>query len=243
VLVVDDEAPARRRLVRLLRREPDVSRVATAANGPDAIAALAAHRPDLLFLDVQMPGVDGFGVLAALPPEERPTTVFVTAYEEHAVRAFEVNAIDFLLKPYDDDRFRATLERVRARPAPAPDLSALLRAVALRPPDRLAIKLEGRVLVQDVASIVWAEAEDKYVRIHLVEGSHLVRQPIGDLAGRLRASGFVRTHRSTLVNLRFLRELHEMFNGEYEAVLSTGMRLPVSRRHRPELAAALGGGL
>jgi two-component system LytT family response regulator len=240
---VDDEAAARRRLVRLLRRHPDVTRVETASNGPQAIAALKAARPDLLLLDVQMPGVDGFGVLAALAPDETPPTVFVTAYDEHAVRAFEVNALDFLLKPYDDERFDATLDRARARRGPAGDrLAATIRAIAASRQERLAIRLDGRVLLQDVAAILWVEAEGKYVRVHVDRGSHLVRQPIGELEERLRASGFVRTHRSTLVNLRHVRELHEMFNGEYEAVLTTGARLPVSRRMRRELSAALGGG-
>jgi two-component system LytT family response regulator len=243
VLVVDDEAAARRRLVRLLRRQPDVTHVETAGTGPDAIAVIKARRPDLLFLDVQMPGTDGFGVLAALTPEQTPATVFVTAFDEHAVRAFQVNAVDFLLKPFDDERFRATLDRVRARGQAGADLAAVVRALKMPQPDRLAIKVDGRILVHDVSSIVWIEAEGKYVRVHLASASHLIRQPIGALEERFRAAGFVRTHRSVLVNLRFVRELHEMFNGEYEVLLATGGRLPVSRRMRPELSAALGGGI
>ena len=244
VLVVDDEAPARRRLVRLLEREPDITAVEVARNGPEAIAAVKAHRPDLLFLDVQMPGVDGFGVLEALGPAQTPPTIFVTAYDEHAVRAFDVHALDFLLKPFDDARFAAALARARtARGARTEDIAALLRTLTRPQPERLAIKLEGRVLVQNVAGIVWVQAEGQYARVHLAVGSHLIRQKIGELEARFRASGFVRTHRSTLVNLRFVRELHERVNGEYEVLLTTGTRLPVSRRMRPELSAALGGGL
>ncbi len=275
VLVVDDEQPARRRLLELLEREAGVEVAGACDGGRAAVAALEAAaragRPvDVLLLDVQMPEVDGFGVLegavAALGPAALPAVVFVTAYDRYALRAFDAHAADYLLKPYSDERFRVALGRAggRARAAPgaagaagaAGDavrdavrrLEALLADVrgggpraAPRHLDRIVLKSRGRVRLLRVEEIAWAEADGVYVRLHTAGGAaHLHRMLLGELEAALDPRRFVRIHRSALVNLEFVAELQADSHGEYAVLLRDRTALKLSRGYRPALEARLG---
>ena len=253
VLVVDDEALGRKRLLRYLKTQAGVEVLGACATGPDAIATIGRTAPDVVFLDVQMPEVDGFGVLRALTPEQVPRVVFVTAYSEHAVRAFEVGAIDYLLKPYDLRRFEQAFLRVRADLARghgdyAKQLLAYLDRVAAPPKpaspdpearngtlDRLLIKEAGRVFFVRTAEIDWVEAADNYVRIHVGKDEYLVRQTIQSVAASFDLKQFVRIHRSTLVNLDSVVEIRQGITRDYLAVLKDGTELRMSDRYRREL--------
>lgn len=228
VVVVDDEELARGLVREHLAAHPDVDVVAECANGVEAIAAVAAHAPDLLFLDVQMPRLTGFETLELLDP--RPAVVFVTAYDRHAVKAFEVNAVDYLLKPFSKERFDAALAKARARLAAGasrPDPAAL--AAAARPGgaplSRIAVRDGTRVTLLPVEAVDWVKAEDDYVLIRSRGRNHLKHQTLADLAGRLPAGRFVRVHRSWVVNVARLASLED---GK-TAVMADGERIPVSR--------------
>jgi len=209
---------------------------------------IRAQRPDLLFLDVQMPELDGFGVLEALAGEPMPVIVFVTAYDEYAIRAFDVHAVDYLLKPFDEDRFRTALGRARSRLAEQradtidQRLEAVLSALRAREQyaDRLLVKSEGRVTVVQVDDVDWIEAADNYARVHTARGRYLVREPIKSLERKLNPRRFARVHRSAIVNLARVRELQPMFGGEYVIILSTGTKLTLSRGYRDAFRDRLG---
>ncbi|HYW13547.1 MAG TPA: LytTR family DNA-binding domain-containing protein [Longimicrobium sp.] len=248
VLIVDDEPPARAKVRRFLAADAEIDVVGEAGSGPEAVDAIQRMRPDLVFLDIQMPGTDGFGVLGALEEGTPPHVVFVTAYDEYALRAFEVHAVDYLLKPFDADRFRTALarakERVRARP-PADDLEQRIRrALAeVRPPsaylDRVLVRTGDRAVFLRTDEIDWLEAEENYVRVHAGRESHLVRGTLAGLEERLDPARFVRVHRSHVVNLGSIRELHPWSHGDWMIVLRDGRELMLSRRYRdrlPELA-------
>jgi two-component system LytT family response regulator len=251
VLIVDDEKLARKRLTRFLRAQTDVEIVGICANGPDAIAAIERTTPDVVFLDVQMPNLDGFELLTQLPAERIPRVVFVTAYDEYAVRAFEVGALDYLLKPFDQARFEQAFHRVRneigrnqheltkrllaylegvspvaAEPSPPPPPPTL---------DRLMIKNGGRVFFVRAADIRWVEAADNYVHIHVGKDSHLFRQTLNAIEQGLDPRKFMRIHRSTLVNLDCVREIQEGVGREHFVVLEDGTRLRLSDRYRRRL--------
>jgi two-component system LytT family response regulator len=245
--VVDDEAPARKRIVELLAREPDVEIAGEFEGGADALAAISRAVPDLLFLDVQMPDVDGFSVHERLPSSPRPVVVFVTAYDTYALDAFEVNALDYLLKPFSDERFEATLgrirERLRAREREALaekflSLASDNTAESLLP-ERLAVRSTGRVVFVDVADIDWVEAAGVYVTIHEGGREHLLRESLASLEGKLDAARFARIHRSALVALDRVSEIHTDDKGTCRAVLRNGTSLPLSRRHKLELEERL----
>ena len=228
VAVVDDEELARSLVREHLADHPDVEVVAECANGLEAIEAVAAHAPDLLFLDVQMPRLTGFETLELLEP--RPAVVFVTAYDRHAVKAFEVNAVDYLLKPFSKERFDAALAKARALLATGarrPDPAAL--AAAARPEgvplERIAVREGTRVTLLPVDKVEWVKAEDDYVLIRSGGKNHLKHQPLADLAAQLPAARFVRVHRSWIVNVARLAALEE---GK-TAVMTDGERVPVSR--------------
>ena len=244
-VIVDDEPLARARLRRLLAPEPDVRIVAECADGPTAVAAVRQHAPDLLLLDVQMPGMDGFATLRALepPPPGRssPAVVFVTGFDRHAVRAFEVRALDYLLKPTTRERLAEALARVRERFAPgAADAAGLPRALrellAERgdPPPaaaarRLAVRTGGRVVFVPVEEVDWVEAAGNYVLLHVGALTHILRETMTALEGQLPAAGFGRVSRSAIVNLRRVRELRAAGPGEHVAVLRDGQRVPITR--------------
>jgi two-component system LytT family response regulator len=215
----------------------------------EALETIARTPLDLIFLDVQMPELDGIAVAGALAEQAGPAVVFVTAYSEHAVRAFELNAVDYLLKPFDRERFSAALARARARRATGEreELSRRLAAVlaelrrAQGPAQRVLIKSDGRIRFVPVGDIDWIEAADNYVRLHAGAERHLLRETMASLEARLDPARFVRIHRSAIVNLAKIRELQATFNGEYAVFLHSGVKLTLSRGYRDALRARLGG--
>src|SRR6516164_4393167 len=232
-LVVDDESLARRNLTVLLRRDPDVGSVAECASGLDAIAEIRKSKPDLVFLDVQMPECGGFDVLEMLGTDLPPTIIFVTAYDEYALRAFEAGALDYLLKPFDDARFGRALSRAKEKLAhylpPQP-----------RAPERLVVRSRGQVLFVSVADIDWIEAAGYYACLHVGSDTHILRRSLSELEQDLGDEKFVRIHRSLVVNLERIRGLELQTGGEYEVVLKSRVRLRLSRRYRKRLQDRLG---
>lgn len=255
-LVVDDEPLAREGLRVLLERDEEVELVGECAQGREAVEAIRDLEPELVFLDVQMPEMDGFGVLAELEPDEMPAVVFVTAYDEYALRAFDVHALDYLLKPFDDDRFEAALKRAKAELERREDaalgekLAALLEDHTGERPagastrserdDRLMIRSSGRVQFVNVGEVDWVEAAGDYVRLHVGERSHLLRETMKNMEDRLDAEQFVRVHRSTLVKLDYVKEVVSSDAGSYEIVLEDGTRRSLSRSGRRRLEEVLG---
>lgn len=242
-LIVDDEPLARDRLRGLLRDERDVEIAAECADGRKAVAAILKLEPDLVFLDVQMPGLDGFGVLEALPPESIPAVIFVTAYDQYALRAFDAQALDYLLKPFDRERFRRALGRARDHLLKRQDgtleprLLALLEHLAERKPflERLVIKSAGRVYFLRTEEVDWIEAGGNYVRLHTGKDSHLLRETMNHLETRLDPQRFLRIHRSTIVSIERIKELHPWFKGEHVVILRDGTRLTLGRAYRDRL--------
>ena len=242
-LVVDDEPMAWERVLALLREESDVDVIGECADGTQAMSRIRQDAPDLVFLDVQMPGCDGFGVIQGVGAERMPTVVFVTAYDEYALRAFEVHALDYLLKPFGKDRFRETLKhaRVALEHRRAGELGrrvlALVNDIKPEPGrlDRLIVKSGGRVFFLRTEEIDWIEAAGNYVRLHLGEESHLFRETMNHMEGRLDSRRFVRIHRSKIVNIERVRELQPWLNGEYVVVLRNGTRLTLSRGYRDRI--------
>jgi two-component system LytT family response regulator len=233
VLVVDDEPLARRNLTALLEQDPAIGPVTECGSGAEAIEVMRRSRPDLVFLDVQMPECDGFDVLERLGGELSSTIIFVTAHNEYALRAFEAGALDYLLKPFDDARFMRALGRAKEKIAHYPQR---LQATV----ERLIIKNPGRVLFVPVIDIDWIEAADYYACIHVGEASHLIRRTLAELERDVGADRFFRTHRSVIVNLERIRGLELQSDGEYEVVLKSGAHLRLSRRYRKSLQDRLG---
>jgi two-component system LytT family response regulator len=250
-LIVDDEPLARQRLSTLLEKESDIELVGECANGRDAVAALGQLKPDLLFLDVQMPLLDGFGVLEALRGERLPAVIFVTAYDRYAVRAFETHALDYLLKPFDRSRFGKALERARTQlerdqhAQTTQHLRALLEDVsaARKRMDRLIIKAGGKVSFLRLEEIDYMEAAGNYVRVHVGDEVHLLRETMSHLESRLKGTRFLRIHRSTIVNIDRIRELQPTFHGDHVVILKGGTELTLSRGYRDNLEALLETGL
>jgi len=250
-LIVDDEPLARERIRALLAGDSEVEILGECASGEEAVRAIRAGRPDLLFLDVQMPGMDGFETLAAAAaaePGRVPAVVFVTAYDRHAVRAFEVHAQDYLLKPFDRARFTAALERAKAAIASAHGggvterLAELLdgRERARRTLRRLVIHSAGRILFLGVSEIDWIEAAGNYARIHAGAESHLYRETMRELESKLDGEEFLRIHRSTIVRVDRIRELRPWFHGAFVVVLRDGTELQSSRGFSGRLRALSG---
>ena len=249
-VVVDDEKPARMRLLELLQRETDVEVVGTATDGGEAVNLVREARPDLLFLDVQMPGLDGFGVLQRLDLEEMPLTVFVTAYDKYAIQAFDAHAIDYLLKPYSDQRFEEALKRVRKYlgSAEAREQPMLLTAAAQERQsvnehsgylERLVLKSNTSVTFLDVDDLDWIEAAGVYVYLHVGPKVHLYRSSVTQLLQRLDPRQFVRVHRSAAVNAAQIRELRARSHGDFTVVLKNGTELTMSRGYRAHLESWL----
>jgi two-component system, LytTR family, response regulator len=232
-LVVDDETLARRNLTVLLRRDPDIGSVVECGSGLEAIEEIKRSRPDLVFLDVQMPECDGFDVLELLGADLPETVIFVTAFDTYALRAFEAGALDYLLKPFDDARFGRALARAKeklARYAPEQRRSI----------SRIAVKSRGQTLFLNVSEIDWIEAASYYACLHLGGATHIVRRPLHELEQDLDERTFVRIHRSIIVNLDRVRGLELQEGGEYEVVLDSKARLRLSRRYRKRLEDRLG---
>ncbi|HZT60924.1 MAG TPA: LytTR family DNA-binding domain-containing protein [Pyrinomonadaceae bacterium] len=242
-LIIDDEPLARDGVRMLLESDPDIAVVGECADGEQAVKAIAEHEPDLVFLDVQMPEMTGFDVIAEVGAELMPAVVFVTAYDKYALKAFEVNALDYLLKPFSKKRFEKALERAKAQIAqPSGDdlnrrLTALLQNFEPggRYLQRVVVKAAGRVFFLGVDEIDWIEAEDIYVRVHAGRASHLIRGTMGGLEARLDPARFLRIQRSTIVNVERIKELHPLFHGEYVLTLKDGTQLTSGRSYRDRL--------
>jgi two-component system LytT family response regulator len=248
VLVADDEAPARQRLTDLLRADADVSAILEASNGQSAVEVIQEKQPDLVFLDIQMPELDGLGVIAAVGVDHMPLTVFVTAYDQHAIKAFEANALDYLQKPFSDERLEATMARVKSR---LDERSVrefgqrMLRMVSAAPPanrklDRLVVKSGGTTRFIRVIDVDWIEAAGVYVNLHVGGKELLYRAPLNELAEKLDPMRFIRVHRSAIVNIESILQLEPISHGEFEVVLKNGSRARVSRTYRAQLEKRLG---
>jgi two-component system LytT family response regulator len=247
-VIVDDEPLARRRIRRMLAHDAEVVVVGDCGNGEDAVAAIKDLNPNLLFLDVQMPEIDGFDVLESIDPTQMPFVIFVTAYDQYALRAFEVSAVDYLVKPFDRARFEKALKRAKSRLAieHGSDFNqqtlALLEELKAKSNhiERLVIKSGGRAFFLKTEEIDWIEAEGKYVRLHAGKESYLLREAIGSMEAQLDPKKFPRIHRSSIVNIDRVRELQPWFHNEYRVVLNDGTILMLSRSCRKKLGELLG---
>ena len=248
VLVADDETPARQRLLDLLRKDTEVGRIVEAADGLAAVDAILTQKFDLVLLDVQMPELDGLGVIDAVGAEEMPLTIFVTAYDQHAIRAFEANALDYLLKPFSDERFEAAMSRVKTRlneRSLSEFSQRMMKMVSAAPVserrwDRLVIKSAGTTRFLRVADIDWIEAAGVYVNLHVAGKELLYRTALNELADHLDSKRFIRVHRSAIVNLESILQLEPLSHGEFDVILKNGSRTRVSRTYRALLEQRLG---
>src|SRR5262249_18846052 len=246
VLIVDDEPWARKRIATLLKSESDVEIVSECAGGEEAIQAITSSAPDVVFLDIQMPEVDGFEVLEAIGPEHMPSVIFATAYDRYEIQAFDAQAVDYLLKPFDEERFKRALNRARrewdGKVSSQKVLSKLLDSV--RPQrhylHRLVANSGGRVLFLRLADIDWMEAAGNYVTLHAGKESHMVRTTMNALEPRLDPAQFVRIHRSSIVNSDRVREMQPLFRGEHVLILKNGTQLNVGRAFRARLLQQMG---
>jgi two-component system, LytTR family, response regulator len=240
-VIADDEEPARGKLRRWLAEQADIEIIGQATDGLSAAEAIARDSPDLVFLDIQMPGLSGLEVASQLEPAGAPVLVFVTAYDEHAVRAFDLNAVDYLLKPYDKDRLIRCLERIRGR------LSAKRSSTAVQiartqtgVSDRLLVPDGASLRLLDAVAIHWLQADDNYVHVHTAARSYMIRRTLNDLLLQLGEQRFARIHKSTAVNLAEIVALSPLFKGDYELRLRSGTNLRLSRRYRQDLFARMG---
>jgi two-component system LytT family response regulator len=247
-LVVDDEPIARSKLLALLKQEPDLSVVAECSNGAAAVAAIEQTAPDLVFLDIQMPEMNGFQVVRTVGVDRMPVVVFVTAYDEYALDAFEVHAVDYLLKPFSADRLKVAVTHARGlveqrRASTLNDQLLAILPEGLRPSgrrDRIVVKSNGRIYFVRTSDVDWCEAAGNYVRLHVGEAEHLVRETMTRFQACLDPRQFVRIHRSAIVNVDRIQELRPSSNGEYVVIMRSGRRLTLSRGHREALRARLG---
>lgn len=238
-LVIDDEPIARHAVVRLLREDPDIEVAGECGDGVSAVAAIRERSPDLVFLDIQMPAITGLDVVATIGAARMPATIFVTAYEQFAVRAFEANAVDYLVKPFSRERFAETLRRAKqrllgARGADADTTARIMQALAsLQQRDayveRLPVRENERVVLVDVDDIVWVKASGNTVRLHLADRVHDLRETMSALAARLDPRHFARVHRSAIINVRRVKDIHPWFNGYHVVTMDTGQQLRMSR--------------
>jgi two-component system LytT family response regulator len=246
-IIADDERLARRKLRILLGSEPQVEVVAECPNGRQTVSAIRSFRPDILLLDIQMPDLNGFEVLSEISSDEMPQVIFTSAYDQYAIRAFEAHALDYLLKPFDQDRLHAAIERASLEIRKSKDQEFTNRVLELlstvksqkKPTpefeDRLAIRTNGRVVFLNLDEIHWVEAAANYVRLNTAKDSYLFRETISRISGRLNPADFVRIHRSMIVNVRRIKELIPVNSGEYVVVLNSGKELSCSRGYRANL--------
>jgi two-component system, LytTR family, response regulator len=248
-VIVDDEELGRDRIQSLLEQQPDVEIIAICSDGASAVETIERAQPDLVFLDVQMPGMDGFEVVENLEPTSLPAIVFVTAHDGHAIRAFEIHALDFLLKPFDQTRFEKALERARGQLARNQSQGPVIdsRIVSLleelheerKYPERLIIKSSGRVFFVRTEEIDWVEASGNYVKVHTKSEAHLLRESMKNMEAKLDPKTFVRIHRSAIVNIDRIKELEPWFHGEYIVIMRDGTRLTASRVFSDRLSALI----
>jgi two-component system, LytTR family, response regulator len=247
-MIIDDEPLGRQKIQLLLKDDPTVDVVGQSAGGDDAVHQIRALHPDLLFLDVQMPGKDGFAILRDLDGEELPLVVFVTAYDQHAVEAFRVHALDYLLKPFDSERFLEALGRAKDQLLQQHNgdtgkrLLNMLGSTPVKdaPTERLMLKTGGKIVFLRAGEIDWVEAQGDYVCLHAGQKKHLLREKISELEQQLPYCSFVRIHRSTIVNIDRIKEMQPLFYGEYSVVLLDGTRLTLSRSFREKVFHRLG---
>jgi two-component system, LytTR family, response regulator len=247
-LIVDDEPLARERVRGLLAEETDIEIVGECRDGLEAVDGILREAPDLVFLDVQIPEVDGFGVIERVGIEKTPVIVFVTAYDQYALQAFEVHAVDYLLKPFDHDRFQKALARARqsVQLRRSGDVNERLVALLedLKTPqghlERLVVKSSGRLFFLRAEEIDWIESSGNYVSLHVGPESHLLRETMNGIETKLDPARFIRIHRTAIVNIDRIRELQPLFHGEYDVVLRTGTTLTLSRGYRDRLQGLLG---
>lgn len=240
VLIVDDEDLARQRLKALLARRTDFELIGECSNGADAVREIGALKPDLVLLDVQMPELDGFDVISDVGPDKMPAVIFVTAFDDYAIDAFEVGAVDYILKPVDEDRFNHTLDRAAKRAAGpgqaagVAQMAALLRKLSsiTMSPERFAVKVHGKILFLDPAEIYWIQARDDVARVHLADSAYDVREPLSHLEARLPGSGFLRVHRSVIVNTAHVRAAEPFDQGDQLLILRNGKRITSGRSYR-----------
>ncbi|HEV7376559.1 MAG TPA: LytTR family DNA-binding domain-containing protein [Pyrinomonadaceae bacterium] len=246
-LIVDDEPLAREGIRMLIEHDAEIAVIGECANGQQAIIAITEQMPDLVFMDIQMPEVSGFEVLEAIGPQSLPCVIFVTAYDKYALRAFEVHALDYLLKPFTSERFQRALERAKAQIKNRSGEQLNQRLVRLLEDihkdktylERLVIKSAGRIFFLNVEEIDWIEAAENYVRLHTGRESHLIHGTMNKLASRLDPAQFLRIHRSTIINVRRIKELQPMFHGEYVVTLRDGTQLNSGRSYRQKLQSLL----
>ena len=248
VLIVDDEPPGRERIRNLLEDQPDVEVVGVCTDGLEAVSFLRDNDCDLVFLDVQMPEMDGLEVVEAVGPERMPAVIFVTAHDRYALRAFEVQALDYLLKPFDRERFLKALDRARSQRQGDPaELQRRLLALleesrpGKRALQRLVVKSGGRIFFLKMDEIDWIEAAGNYLRLHVGKDTHLIRDTMSSLEARIDPAKFFRIHRSTIVNIERVREIQPLFHGDYVVLLRDGTQLTLSRTYRQRLEELLGG--
>lgn len=250
VLVADDEPIGRQRLVRLLQAEPDTDVVAACADGEEAVEAIREHAPDLVLLDIQMPGLDGFEVVAALGQVHQPAVIFVTAHDQYAVRAFEVHAFDYLLKPVDQDRLREAMGWALSATRRGPQGSSTRRVLALleelnardraRGRDRLVVRTPERAIFLRTETIDWIEAAGKFVHLHVGRTTHALRESMAELEHELDPARFLRISRSAIVNLDRIQEIQPWFQGDYVLILTDGTKLTSTRGYRDNMRRLLG---
>ncbi len=248
-IIIDDEPLALEKIRRFAEREPDVSIVDSCFNGRNALVSIQRHQPDLLFLDIQMPGMTGFELLSHLPSSQLPGTIFITAYDEFALRAFEFHALDYLLKPFNRERFTASLSHARSilsSQKNSDDTQKQVRMMleSVRHPkadiERVIVKSNGRILVLNLADIEWMEAAGNYVQLHSGSETYLIRETMNALESRLPSAAFIRIHRSTIVNIAMIKELQPYFNGEYKVILKNNAQLMMSRGYRDRFVSVFG---
>jgi two-component system, LytTR family, response regulator len=248
VMVVDDEPLARARIRELLKRDADIGRIEECRDGFEAVQALQNEPPDLVFLDIQMPEKDGFEVIDEIGVERMPVVIFVTAYDQYALRAFQVCALDYLLKPFDERRFEQTLVRAKTqvRTAHGGRLHASLFSLMeqwhahSKYVERVLVKTSGRFFFLNTSEIDWIKAEGNYVRLAVGKAAYLLRETVNNLERQLDPASFLRIHRSTIVNIDRIREIQQTFHGEYTVVLKDGTELRLSRRYREKLPRTVG---
>lgn len=244
VLIVDDEPLARRGIFQLLENEPDFVVSGEASNGREALSAIEKLSPDLVFLDINMPLVDGFSFLEKLPPNNFPEIVFVTAYDEHAIRAFEAGAIDYVLKPINEERFQKTLKRIRCRLSSGEknsldnkinDLINILKPEQTKYLQRITLKGNGRITFLDVEKINWISSLGNYIEIHTNKEKFILRETMDGIESKLNPNDFLRIRRSKIVKISQVKELQPLFNGDFTVILFDGTELTSSRRYRKNL--------
>jgi two-component system LytT family response regulator len=243
-LIVDDEQLARERLLSLLEGDPDIEIIGECSSGKEAIAAIRTESPDLVFLDVQMPEGDGFEVLESIDFHTMPIVVFVTAYDQYAIRAFDVHALDYLLKPFDQNRFEQALVRAKSEVVLRNNTNVNQKLLSMlehieshkKNLDRILVKSSGKVFFLKFDEIDWLESAGNYVKLHVGSESHLLRETMSEMERKLGGEKFVRIHRTVIVNLDRIKELQPWFNGEYVVILNNGIKLTASRGYKKRLS-------